>query len=181
MHSNVHKVSSINTNCLDNGNRALECLQMENDRLMKLLIFQDLMHTHVNTLAIINDYKSMEQSYLDEYKETLALKAELAKKNDMVKKRLGKLGVKSSIEVNGSKSRSNTKNNRISQTSSSNKKHNKVEEQSRIVKSSLNNVNRVKCRTGTKNMKRIGHDIVQDSIWEQDDDSEEDQEEDGDC
>ncbi|GKE29486.1 hypothetical protein Tco_1444870 [Tanacetum coccineum] len=29
-------------------------------------------------------------------------------------------------------------------------------------------------------MKRMGHDIVQDSIWEQDDDSEEDQEEDGD-
>ncbi|GJU67670.1 hypothetical protein Tco_1253929 [Tanacetum coccineum] len=32
----------------------------------------------------------------------------------------------------------------------------------------------------TENMKRMGHDIVQDSIWEQDDDSEEDQEEDGD-
>ncbi|GKC43448.1 hypothetical protein Tco_1061170 [Tanacetum coccineum] len=31
-----------------------------------------------------------------------------------------------------------------------------------------------------ENMKRMGHDIVQDSIWEQDDDSEEDQEEDGD-
>ncbi|GJV54956.1 hypothetical protein Tco_1455961 [Tanacetum coccineum] len=59
MHSNVHKVSSINTNCLDNGNRALECLQMENDRLMELLISQDLVHTHVNTLATINDYKSM--------------------------------------------------------------------------------------------------------------------------
>ncbi|GJW16556.1 hypothetical protein Tco_0023992 [Tanacetum coccineum] len=29
-------------------------------------------------------------------------------------------------------------------------------------------------------MKRMGHDIVQDSIWEHDDDSEEDQEEDGD-
>ncbi|GJU80565.1 hypothetical protein Tco_1282930 [Tanacetum coccineum] len=33
---------------------------------------------------------------------------------------------------------------------------------------------------GAENMKRMGHDIVQDSIWEQDDDSEEDQEEDGD-
>ncbi|GKA19401.1 hypothetical protein Tco_0699316, partial [Tanacetum coccineum] len=31
-----------------------------------------------------------------------------------------------------------------------------------------------------KKMKRIRHDIVQDSIWEHDDDSEEDQEEDGD-
>ncbi|GJV64065.1 hypothetical protein Tco_1474893 [Tanacetum coccineum] len=31
-----------------------------------------------------------------------------------------------------------------------------------------------------ENMKRMGHDIVQDSIWEQDDDSKEDQEDDGD-
>ncbi|GKB58068.1 hypothetical protein Tco_0914254 [Tanacetum coccineum] len=31
-----------------------------------------------------------------------------------------------------------------------------------------------------ENMNQVGHDIVQDSIWEQDDDSEEDQEEDGD-
>ncbi|GJW26230.1 hypothetical protein Tco_0040041 [Tanacetum coccineum] len=35
-------------------------------------------------------------------------------------------------------------------------------------------------RTGAKNMKRMGHDIVQDSIWEQNDDSEKDQKEDGD-
>ncbi|GJV51957.1 hypothetical protein Tco_1447698 [Tanacetum coccineum] len=35
-------------------------------------------------------------------------------------------------------------------------------------------------RTGAENIKRMGHDIVQDNIWEQDDDSEEDQEEDGD-
>ncbi|GJU94743.1 hypothetical protein Tco_1319499 [Tanacetum coccineum] len=33
---------------------------------------------------------------------------------------------------------------------------------------------------GAENMKQMGHDIVQDSIWEQDYDSEEDQEEDGD-
>ncbi|GKF72606.1 hypothetical protein Tco_0208720 [Tanacetum coccineum] len=35
-------------------------------------------------------------------------------------------------------------------------------------------------RTGAENIKRMGNDIVQDSIWEQDDDSMEDQEEDGD-
>ncbi|GJS46405.1 hypothetical protein Tco_0596526 [Tanacetum coccineum] len=34
-------------------------------------------------------------------------------------------------------------------------------------------------QTGAENMKQMGHDIVQDSIWEQDDDSKEDQEEDG--
>ncbi|GJT98830.1 hypothetical protein Tco_1094348 [Tanacetum coccineum] len=33
-------------------------------------------------------------------------------------------------------------------------------------------------KTGAKNMKRIRHDIVQDSIWGQDDDSDEDQEDD---
>ncbi|GJU04444.1 hypothetical protein Tco_1120874 [Tanacetum coccineum] len=33
---------------------------------------------------------------------------------------------------------------------------------------------------GAENMKRMGHDIVHDRIWEQDDDSKEDQEEDGD-
>ncbi|GJX55135.1 hypothetical protein Tco_0285032 [Tanacetum coccineum] len=33
--------------------------------------------------------------------------------------------------------------------------------------------------TWAENMKRMGHEIVQDSIWEQDDDSKEDQEEDG--
>ncbi|GJV02785.1 hypothetical protein Tco_1336354 [Tanacetum coccineum] len=33
-------------------------------------------------------------------------------------------------------------------------------------------------RTRAENIKQMGHDIVQDSIWEQDDDSEEDQEED---
>ncbi|GKD22972.1 hypothetical protein Tco_1224675, partial [Tanacetum coccineum] len=35
-------------------------------------------------------------------------------------------------------------------------------------------------RTGAETLKRMGHDIIQDSIWEHDDDSEEDQEEDGD-
>ncbi|GJT27064.1 hypothetical protein Tco_0907339 [Tanacetum coccineum] len=34
--------------------------------------------------------------------------------------------------------------------------------------------------TGAENLKRMEHDIVQDSIWEHDDDSKEDQEEDGD-
>ncbi|GKC28424.1 hypothetical protein Tco_1035718 [Tanacetum coccineum] len=41
-------------------------------------------------------------------------------------------------------------------------------------------IRRQKWEKGAENIKRIGHDIVQDSIWEQDDDSKEDQEEDGD-
>ncbi|GJY02046.1 hypothetical protein Tco_0360198 [Tanacetum coccineum] len=36
--------------------------------------------------ATINDYKSMEQSFLDEYEENLKLQTELDKKNDMIEK-----------------------------------------------------------------------------------------------
>ncbi|GKC61145.1 hypothetical protein Tco_1088743, partial [Tanacetum coccineum] len=75
-----------NNNSLEHDNSALELLKHENDRLMELLISQDLVHTAVNSLAAINDYKSMEQSFLDEYEENLKLKAELAKKNDMIDK-----------------------------------------------------------------------------------------------
>ncbi|GJV63261.1 hypothetical protein Tco_1474089 [Tanacetum coccineum] len=49
----------------------------------------------------------------------------------------------SSSEASGSKPRSNTKKDRISQTSNSNKKKNKVEDHPRIAKSSLNNKNSV--------------------------------------
>ncbi|GJT55192.1 retrovirus-related pol polyprotein from transposon TNT 1-94 [Tanacetum coccineum] len=49
--------------------------------------------------------------------------------------------VSSSTEASESKPRRNTKKDRIMQTSSSNKKQNKVEDQPRIAKSSLNNLN----------------------------------------
>ncbi|GJW47671.1 retrovirus-related pol polyprotein from transposon TNT 1-94 [Tanacetum coccineum] len=61
-------------------------LQEENDRLFELLISQDLVHTAVNSLAYIIDYQSMKQSYLDQYFECVALKAELLKQNEMVEK-----------------------------------------------------------------------------------------------
>ncbi|GJY29649.1 hypothetical protein Tco_0405416 [Tanacetum coccineum] len=51
-----------------------------------LIISEDLVHTTVNSLATINNYKNMEQSFVDEYNETLELKVELVKKNDMVEK-----------------------------------------------------------------------------------------------
>ncbi|GJR61431.1 retrovirus-related pol polyprotein from transposon TNT 1-94 [Tanacetum coccineum] len=56
--------------------------QMETE----LIISQDLMHTAMNSLAKIIDYQSMEKSYLEEYSECVQLKAELLKKNDMVKR-----------------------------------------------------------------------------------------------
>ncbi|GKC95793.1 hypothetical protein Tco_1161235 [Tanacetum coccineum] len=46
---------------------------------------QYLVHPAVNSLATIIDYQSMEKSYLDEYNECVNLKAELSKKNEMVK------------------------------------------------------------------------------------------------
>ncbi|GKC96646.1 hypothetical protein Tco_1162088, partial [Tanacetum coccineum] len=53
------------------------------------------------------------------------------------------IGLNCYTEASRSKPRSNTKNDRIPQTSRSNKKKNKVEDQPRIAKSSLNNVNRI--------------------------------------
>ncbi|GJY65704.1 retrovirus-related pol polyprotein from transposon TNT 1-94 [Tanacetum coccineum] len=192
---------------------------MENDRLMELLISQNLVHTAANSIASINDYKSMEQSFLDEYEENLKFQTELDKKNDMIEKvvynelskrcsllenRRSSLeiklqqskesfqtnrpshnqdapefkeliindlqaqlkaknvsiekvkehitnikgknvveGVSNFTEPSGSKPRSNTKNDKITQTSSNNMKKNKVKDQPMIAKSSLNNMNRV--------------------------------------
>ncbi|GJW59019.1 retrovirus-related pol polyprotein from transposon TNT 1-94 [Tanacetum coccineum] len=88
MHAFDHSdnVLPANNNSLEHDNSALELLQHKNDRLMELLMSQDLVHTAVNSLDAINDYKSMQQSFVDEYNETLVLKAELAKKNDMIEK-----------------------------------------------------------------------------------------------
>ncbi|GKD63683.1 hypothetical protein Tco_1305791 [Tanacetum coccineum] len=65
IHANVHSHNMLpaNTNSLEHDNSASELLKHENDRLMELLISQDLVHTAVNSLAAINDYKSMEKSF----------------------------------------------------------------------------------------------------------------------
>ncbi|GKC46087.1 retrovirus-related pol polyprotein from transposon TNT 1-94, partial [Tanacetum coccineum] len=190
--------------------------------------------------AAINDYKSMEQSFLDEYEENVKLQIELDKKNDMIEKlkaknvsieklkehitnlkgknvvdsvqtvhnsnvvttKLYKLDLQPlspriknnrdahvdylkvtqehtdtlldtveqaralkpldnaldyalscSTKASGSKPKSNTKKDRITQTSSSNKKKNKVEDHPRIAKSSLNNMNRVSKLVYNENVK----------------------------
>ncbi|GJT42940.1 hypothetical protein Tco_0951655 [Tanacetum coccineum] len=119
LHSDVHNMLFANNNCLDNDNLALELLKIENDRLTELLISQDLVHTTLNSLAAINDYKSMEQ------------------------------------KASGSKPRNNTKKDRITQTSSSNKKKNSVEDHPRIAKSSLNSMNRVSKLVCYANVKHV--------------------------
>ncbi|GJT65915.1 retrovirus-related pol polyprotein from transposon TNT 1-94 [Tanacetum coccineum] len=61
-------------------------LLLENERLLELLISQDLVYTAVNSLAEIIDYQTMEKSFLNEYSKCVELKAELSKKNEMVEK-----------------------------------------------------------------------------------------------
>ncbi|GJS97681.1 retrovirus-related pol polyprotein from transposon TNT 1-94 [Tanacetum coccineum] len=227
VHADVHNVLSANNSCLDNDNLALELLKIENDRLIELLISQDLVHTAVNSLAAINDYKSMAQTQfkdkdvsIEKLKEHIA---NLGRKNvvesattmansNVITLKVYKLDlqplspriknnrdaridylkvtqehtktlrdiveqaralkhlnnvldyaykytqqiqellvcvcascprVSSSTEASGSNPKSNTKKYRITQTSSSNKKKNKVEDHPRISKSSLNNKNHV--------------------------------------
>ncbi|GJY22063.1 hypothetical protein Tco_0394629 [Tanacetum coccineum] len=71
---------------IENDMSYQKLLKHENDHLIELLISQDLVHPAVNTLATINDYKTMQQSFMDEYNKTLVLKVELGKKNDMIEK-----------------------------------------------------------------------------------------------
>ncbi|GJU91869.1 retrovirus-related pol polyprotein from transposon TNT 1-94 [Tanacetum coccineum] len=75
-----------NSNSFEYDNLEAELLKTENDRLLELIISQDLVHTAVNTLATIDNYRNMEKSNYDEYNENLELQAELSKKNDMVEK-----------------------------------------------------------------------------------------------
>ncbi|GKC38218.1 hypothetical protein Tco_1050602 [Tanacetum coccineum] len=81
-------VKSVNVLPMQNtfldDNIALDVMKMENDRLMELLVSQDLVHTIVNSLAAINDYKSMEKSYVQAYNQCLKLETELSKRNNMI-------------------------------------------------------------------------------------------------
>ncbi|GKD14035.1 hypothetical protein Tco_1198442 [Tanacetum coccineum] len=74
-------------------------LKLENERLLEhisyqdvvnivmhadLLVSQDLVHTAVNFVAAIKDYKSMEKSYVEAYNKFLELETELSKRNNMI-------------------------------------------------------------------------------------------------
>ncbi|GJW81947.1 hypothetical protein Tco_0145922, partial [Tanacetum coccineum] len=81
---------------------------LDHDRLLEHIICQDVMnivmhadsipvnvlsannkfHIYVNSLATITNYAKMKQDYIDEYSENLVLKAELAKKEQMVEKKI---------------------------------------------------------------------------------------------
>ncbi|GJU16561.1 retrovirus-related pol polyprotein from transposon TNT 1-94 [Tanacetum coccineum] len=108
MHADVESknVSPANNNSVEYDNLEAELLKKENDRLLELIISQDLMHIAVNTLATIANH------------------------------------VISSTSASESKPPDNTKKNRISRPTSSNKK-NKVEDHLRSVRSSFNKKNRI--------------------------------------
>nr|GFA15727.1 hypothetical protein [Tanacetum cinerariifolium] len=86
MHADIKSdnVLPVQNTFLDD-NIALDVLKMENDHSMELLVSQDLVHTTVNSLAVINDYKCMERSYIEEYERNLKLAAELLQMSELLK------------------------------------------------------------------------------------------------
>ncbi|GKA53103.1 hypothetical protein Tco_0746418 [Tanacetum coccineum] len=73
--------------CLVNDNLEIERLEQEYDHLFEILLSQDIVHICVNSLASRNDFREMQQGFIDEYNKNLMLKAELAKKGQMVEKK----------------------------------------------------------------------------------------------
>ncbi|GJX62841.1 retrovirus-related pol polyprotein from transposon TNT 1-94 [Tanacetum coccineum] len=171
MHADVESknVLPANNNSLEHDNLEAELLKKENDRLIELIISQDLVHTHMNTLATVANHRNMEkmeharalkpldsdldsaykfatrvQELLVYVKDTCPSSSKQSEKLIAVTpiKKTKKLGMKSSTSSSRSQPSGNTKKDRISQTTSSNKK-NKVEGHLRSVKSSLNKKNRV--------------------------------------
>nr|GEU29664.1 hypothetical protein [Tanacetum cinerariifolium] len=88
MHADVESTNVLpaNNNSLEYDNLEVELLIKENDRLLELIISQDLVHTVVNNLATIANHQNMEKCYLDEYNENLELQAKLSKRNDVVER-----------------------------------------------------------------------------------------------
>ncbi|GJQ99390.1 hypothetical protein Tco_0522375 [Tanacetum coccineum] len=52
---------------------------LENDQLLELIISQDLVHTALNSLEVIDECQSIRKSYCREYNRNLTLEAELQK------------------------------------------------------------------------------------------------------
>nr|GEZ83867.1 hypothetical protein [Tanacetum cinerariifolium] len=85
MHADDKSINALHVpNTILDDNIALDGIKMDNDRLMKLFVSQDLVHTTINSLAAINEYKSMEKSYVEAYNNCLELKTELSKRNNMI-------------------------------------------------------------------------------------------------
>nr|GEU54678.1 hypothetical protein [Tanacetum cinerariifolium] len=77
-----------NNKCLVHDNLEIEQLEQENDHLFELLLSQDIVHIYVNSLATRTYGREMQQSFINVYHENLVPKAELAKKENMVEKKV---------------------------------------------------------------------------------------------
>ncbi|GJW94379.1 hypothetical protein Tco_0174051 [Tanacetum coccineum] len=77
-----------NNKCLVHYNLEIEQLEQENEHLFELLLSQDIVHICVNSLATRHECYEMKQSFINEYNENLVIKAELAKKEHMVEKKI---------------------------------------------------------------------------------------------
>ncbi|GKA00543.1 hypothetical protein Tco_0673093 [Tanacetum coccineum] len=84
MHANDHhdNVLPVNKISLVHDHSALDRLKHENDRLMNLLISQDLVHIAVNSVDILD----MSKSCVDECNNCLVLETALLKKKDLIEK-----------------------------------------------------------------------------------------------
>ncbi|GJT69077.1 hypothetical protein Tco_1028363 [Tanacetum coccineum] len=60
-------------------------LLLENDRLLELIISQDLVHTAINSLKVTDKCESMRKSWCEEYNRNLTLEAELSKMHELSK------------------------------------------------------------------------------------------------
>ncbi|GKB88935.1 hypothetical protein Tco_0961207 [Tanacetum coccineum] len=80
------KVLLADNKCHVNDNLEIERLEQEYDHFFEILLSQDIVYICVNSLASWNDYRERQQGFINEYNENLMLKAELAKKGQMVEK-----------------------------------------------------------------------------------------------
>ncbi|GJR41520.1 hypothetical protein Tco_1217204 [Tanacetum coccineum] len=55
----------------------------KNDQLLELIISQDLVHTAINYLEVIDECESTRKSYCTEYNRNLTLETELSKMNEL--------------------------------------------------------------------------------------------------
>ncbi|GJT66507.1 hypothetical protein Tco_1017987 [Tanacetum coccineum] len=90
MHADYVSINVLpaNNKCLVDDILESERLIKENDHLFELFLSQDIVHIYVNSLATLTNYAKMEQDFIHEYNENLMLKAELAKKEHMVEKKI---------------------------------------------------------------------------------------------
>ncbi|GKD71213.1 integrase, catalytic region, zinc finger, CCHC-type containing protein [Tanacetum coccineum] len=142
-------------------------LLLENDRLLELIISQDLVHTAVNTLAAITDYESekellscnnLDAPALNELFVINDLKAQLQTKESLISKLRahittlkGKSVSDNNVSCHNSICDSSKNDSRITPAASSNKKNKTVEAHPRKVMSSSNKRNHVSmCNTNFK-------------------------------